>query len=50
MSARRRDFILIGAALIVVIAAVPFLGNEYRTQLWTQAFTYAIAAVSLDLV
>src|SRR6185437_8739337 len=50
MSARRRDFILIGSALIVVIAAVPFLGNEYRTQLWTQAFTFAIAAVSLDLV
>src|SRR6185312_9595817 len=50
MSARRRDFLLIGAALIAVIAVVPFLGNEYRTQLWTQAFTFAIAAVSLDLV
>ncbi len=29
---------------------MPFLGDEYRTQLWTQAFTFAIAAMSLDLV
>lgn len=50
MSRRRRDFLIIGAVLVIGIAAVPWLGSEYRTQLWTQAFTFAIAAVSLDLV
>lgn len=50
MSRRRREFLLIGAVLIIGIAVVPWLGSEYRTQLWTQAFTFAIAAVSLDLV
>jgi branched-chain amino acid transport system permease protein len=47
---RRRDFLIIGALLFVAIAVVPSLGSEYRTQLWTQAFTFAIAAISLDLV
>ncbi len=50
MSRRRRDFLIVGAALVVAIAIVPWLGSEYRTQLWTQAFTFAIAAISLDLV
>ncbi len=50
MTTRRREFLLVGTALIVGIAVVPFIGDEYRTQLWTQAFTFAIAAVSLDLV
>jgi len=50
MSRRRRDLFIIGAMLVTGIVAVPWLGSEYRTQLWTQAFTFAIAAVSLDLV
>jgi branched-chain amino acid transport system permease protein len=50
MNRRRRDFLIVGAALVVAIAIVPWLGSEYRTQLWTQAFTFAIAAISLDLV
>ena len=50
MSRRRRDFLIAGAVLTIAIAIVPWLGSEYRTQLWTQAFTFAIAAISLDLV
>ncbi len=50
MSRGRREFFIIAAVLAIGIAAVPWLGSEYRTQLWTQALTFAIAAISLDLV
>jgi branched-chain amino acid transport system permease protein len=50
MTRRRRDFLIVGAVLAIAIAVVPWIGSEYRTQLWTQAFTFAIAAISLDLV
>jgi branched-chain amino acid transport system permease protein len=50
MSRRQRDFLIVAIVLVLGIAAVPWLGDEYRTQLWTQALTFAIAAVSLDLV
>jgi branched-chain amino acid transport system permease protein len=50
MSRDRCDFLIVALVLTIGIAAVPWLGSEYRTQLWTQAFTFAIAAVSLDLV
>jgi branched-chain amino acid transport system permease protein len=50
MTRRRRDFLIVGGVLAIGIAIVPWLGGEYHTQLWTQAFTFAIAAISLDLV
>jgi branched-chain amino acid transport system permease protein len=50
MSRGRRDVVIIATVFAIGIAAVPWLGSEYRTQLWTQALTFAIAAISLDLV
>ncbi|MGH6989065.1 MAG: branched-chain amino acid ABC transporter permease, partial [Stellaceae bacterium] len=50
MMGRRRQFLLAGAVLLAVLAAVPFGVDEYRVVLITQAFTFAIAAISLDLV
>jgi ABC-type uncharacterized transport system ATPase subunit/ABC-type branched-subunit amino acid transport system permease subunit len=50
MTRHRPDFIIAGAAALAVLAALPFGIDEYHVVLITQAFTFAIAAISLDLV
>ena len=48
----QRNLLLYAGGLLALatVAAGPFIGSDFRLLLWSQAFLYALTAVSLDIV
>ncbi len=50
MSPARRPAVLLGAALVVVAASMPFVLSGFRLFQFTQVFIYAIALLGLNIL